>query len=205
MRKSEIITFLFSFAFTLPMMAGNSLDQAGTKAKRNVEKRVSINENIFSGSKEYIAKGLLDADNTISNDAYVEYKSYEKITLKKGFKVSGAKFKASKINSNSSSASLRTLRLNEENIEGGNNEVDLASILVTVSPNPTTGNFTIDFGAENEEGNSVKISDISGKVVFEADNLSQTVSIDLSGKAKGVYFIQTISNGKANVQKIILK
>jgi len=204
MRKSKIITFLFSFAFTLPMMAGTSLDQAGTKAKRNAEKGVSINENIFSGSKEYIAKGLLDADNTISNDAYVEYKSYEKITLKKGFKVSGAKFKASKINGNSS-ASLRSLQINEQNIDGGNNAVDLASSLVTVSPNPTTGNFIIDFGAGNEEGNAVKISDISGKVVFVADNLSQTASIDLSGNAKGVYFIQTNSNGKTNVQKIILK
>lgn len=74
-----------------------------------------------------------------------------------------------------------------------------------LSPNPTTGEFTILFGNESEEGNSVVITDVAGKVVYSAEGLGSEVSINLSDKAKGVYIVKAIANGNIRTEKLILK
>ncbi|MBR4838983.1 MAG: thiol protease/hemagglutinin PrtT [Paludibacteraceae bacterium] len=92
-------------------------------------------------------------------------------------------------------------QIEEENIIN----VDDANNALSIYPNPSTGIFTVDFGEDNTDNKTLRIFDLAGKVIYEVDILGKEASIDLSDQEKGVYFIQTISNGKANVQKIILK
>ncbi|MBP5457875.1 MAG: T9SS type A sorting domain-containing protein, partial [Paludibacteraceae bacterium] len=92
-------------------------------------------------------------------------------------------------------------QIDEENITN----VDDANNALSVYPNPSTGVFTVDFGGDNADNKTLRIFDLAGKIIYEVDILGKEASIDLSDQEKGIYFMQSISNGKTNVQKIILK
>jgi C1A family cysteine protease len=68
-----------------------------------------------------------------------------------------------------------------------------ASASLKVYPNPNNGMFLID-GLENE--NTIEIFDVIGKLVFQSTTANTSLSVDLSGKEKGVYFYRI--QGKVN-------
>ncbi|MCQ2218358.1 MAG: T9SS type A sorting domain-containing protein [Paludibacteraceae bacterium] len=192
----------------------------GCKYAYDIDKHINVNSNISSGSKKYVAGFLLDANNKISNNANVEYKSYNKISLKKGFKVSGAKLKASILACNSSSTSLRSTKIEDLNdIEKENiddvfsdlyklqyvDTIEDCTNIVTISPNPSNGIFTVNFSNGNANSILLKIIDLFGNTIYQEETLSNSVTIDLSDQKKGVYFVQLISNDNTSVQKVILK
>ena len=76
----------------------------------------------------------------------------------------------------------------------------------TIYPNPTTGEFTIDFESWNKNV-SVIVHDLFGKIIYEDKNVN-TVSdqqrINLDNAANGIYFIEVLSGDKKSVQKIIV-
>jgi hypothetical protein len=67
-------------------------------------------------------------------------------------------------------------------------------------PNPSTGIITIN----TETSVNVSIVDVTGKVVFVADNVTKDKNIDLSGLQKGVYLAQISSENATTTEKIIL-
>ena len=74
-----------------------------------------------------------------------------------------------------------------------------------IYPNPSNGLFTIDFN--NYTGNiEVKILNTLNETVFssEADN-AQPLSIDLTGKGSGIYFVFIKTSESESVSKIIVK
>jgi hypothetical protein len=71
---------------------------------------------------------------------------------------------------------------------------------ISVYPNPTKGLITI-----NTENNvDVSISDITGKVVFTKNNVSNNEAINLVGLQNGVYFAKITAEGINEIKKIIL-
>lgn len=61
---------------------------------------------------------------------------------------------------------------------------------ISIYPNPTTGQLTIDFTKVQNFGKvMLQIQDITGKILIEKSNLQQNKELDLSGFANGIYII----------------
>jgi len=88
-------------------------------------------------------------------------------------------------------------------VEAQNKSVDIKLALVTsipktnimnmkIYPNPTTGLFSIELG-ENRNNYLISIYDILGTLVYENNVSGNKHTVDLSSKAKGIYFISVKS------------
>lgn len=82
--------------------------------------------------------------------------------------------------------------------------------VLTCYPNPTTGKFRVSLtGFEKDGPTVININDMKGTVVWQLKwnrALNQSaITIDLSGKAKGLYFIHAVSNGRQASGKVILQ
>lgn len=75
---------------------------------------------------------------------------------------------------------------------------------LAVSPNPTTGDFSVDLGASYAHVTAT-MTDLNGKEIFtEESNHSQFLNLNLDGPA-GVYLLMIESEGKKAVIRIIKK
>ena len=74
---------------------------------------------------------------------------------------------------------------------------------VKVYPNPTSGAITIELPAEDDY--SLRVSDISGRIVAEQQGYGNTINVDLSGQSKGSYPFQLKTNIGIKSSIIILK
>lgn len=79
-----------------------------------------------------------------------------------------------------------------------------------VYPNPTTGATTIDYSLVNASDVTVEVVDITGKVVYTANNANQIagnhqISFDAAGYSNGVYYVNITSNEAKVTQKFIKK
>jgi len=80
---------------------------------------------------------------------------------------------------------------------------------LSVSPNPTSGKFVINMVSATAKDVQVKVINNLGKVIL--DNLNQHVVgnaqqvIDLTGYAKGIYFVQLKSDGKTFNKKVLVR
>jgi hypothetical protein len=83
-------------------------------------------------------------------------------------------------------------------------KVSAGSILVY--PNPTTGNFEVDFSTP-PESLTIEILSLSGKLIFRKsiDNYAgRSITItELQHSAQGVYFLRLITKSQIKVEKII--
>jgi hypothetical protein len=80
---------------------------------------------------------------------------------------------------------------------------------INIFPNPTVGQFTVAANGLNNDNAIVTVRDISGKIVLQ-DNIANsnspfTKQYDLSGKAKGLYFISIIDGEERINQKLIVQ
>lgn len=73
---------------------------------------------------------------------------------------------------------------------------------IKIYPNPTSGKINITSNP-NVEIESLALYTITGKLIFEANNPSNT--LDLNYYPKGVYFLKIVSNRDLVVKKIILE
>ncbi|WP_309640100.1 T9SS type A sorting domain-containing protein [Flavobacterium sp.] len=77
---------------------------------------------------------------------------------------------------------------------------DFKSNTFKVFPNPTNGIISIN----TEVAVNVNIIDVTGKVVFVANNITKDKNIDLSGLQKGMYLAKISSQNATTTEKIIL-
>lgn len=85
---------------------------------------------------------------------------------------------------------------------------DVSSSILRFYPNPATSVINFDFQRNLEKGFSIQLFNFLGKKVYEATNLSQKTSINLSDYNRGVYIYQLfdktgklIESGKFQVSK----
>ena len=71
---------------------------------------------------------------------------------------------------------------------------------LSIYPNPVTNNLTVANSGLIED---LKIFDIQGKIYLNIAPKSETVNIDMSSFAAGVYFLRLVSNGKISTSKVI--
>ena len=76
--------------------------------------------------------------------------------------------------------------------------------LVKVSPNPSKGDFNVDFGTINMAKSSVRVYDAQGKVVFTSENNSNLMTISLDKFANGIYLME-VETSKGRVLKRLAK
>ncbi|MBN1950387.1 MAG: T9SS type A sorting domain-containing protein [Bacteroidales bacterium] len=86
-----------------------------------------------------------------------------------------------------------------------NTELGLSS-QITLSPNPTSGNLTIDLG-ENQPGTvAVQVYNLNGKLVISkklTHNSGEKIKLDLTGQKQGMYIV-TLEYGDQVVSKRII-
>lgn len=80
---------------------------------------------------------------------------------------------------------------------------------IAVLPNPSNGNVEIRCSNKNFTNTKVNLIDVTGRIVsstnFHNDNSFWSQTLDWSNQAKGVYFVQFISESKVLTQKIIIE
>ncbi len=73
---------------------------------------------------------------------------------------------------------------------------------ISIYPNPTTGQFTIDLRG-SARPRSVEITDITGKIIYNTTMEHVALQIDISENASGIYFIKFQNNETVKILKVI--
>ena len=63
------------------------------------------------------------------------------------------------------------------------------NIFFRVFPNPASNNLTVDLGDLNGVNTTIKLYDLSNKLIIEKQSTS-TIMLDVSGYAKGIYLVE---------------
>lgn len=92
--------------------------------------------------------------------------------------------------------------MNEEKINPENAKDQAFQYVDALSPNPTTGKFSVTF-SKSLLNASVGILDNNGKVIVQFKANGYKVDFDLSPYAAGMYFIRIEENGKAITKKVV--
>jgi len=81
----------------------------------------------------------------------------------------------------------------------------LSKVIESIYPNPSTGQFRIDFKDYNGEEIEVEIRSLSGKLVYKNSLAAQTNTINLEYLADGVYVLQIQKNNQLFGQSIVIQ
>ncbi len=79
---------------------------------------------------------------------------------------------------------------------------DVESARVTLYPNPASQMVTIG-GIEGEA--TVSIVDMNGREVYSTNSASESLTLDLTGYAKGAYFVRITGERTQAIRKLIVK
>jgi trimeric autotransporter adhesin len=71
---------------------------------------------------------------------------------------------------------------------------------ISIQPNPNNGEFVI---RASKNMNSIKITDVFGKVIQVLQPSGLEIAIDIQGQAKGMYFVNVMTDGKQQIFKVV--
>ena len=75
-----------------------------------------------------------------------------------------------------------------------------------ISPNHTTGIFTLDAGRQTPDAKQITIYNAYGERIYSASVIGHPSSvIDLSSHPAGIYFIKVISEGTIYTEKVVVQ
>ena len=80
---------------------------------------------------------------------------------------------------------------------------ELSNNLFAIFPNPTSGNFTIDFKTNSIENTSFEIYDAIGKLILKETVTKNISNISLGQFAKGIYSVRIKNNNSYTVIRVI--
>jgi len=147
-------------------------------------------------------------DVIVRNGSQVTYTAGQKIILQPGFRAeTGSIFKAI-IAPCPNSFRIESPELADTTDMEKENSFTDENSPIYISPNPTTGKFTIQIADEDEFPNinyHLEIHNTLGQVVFKSLILNPNSLIDFSAHSKGIYFIKLISEGNIYTEKIIIQ
>ena len=75
-------------------------------------------------------------------------------------------------------------------------------INISISPNPTNGNFNIQ--VSKDENMQINIYDVIGECIYQHTSISANFQIDLDEAKNGVYFLQLITEHGTATKKLII-
>jgi hypothetical protein len=91
----------------------------------------------------------------------------------------------------------------------GVRKVSSAPSGLKISPNPSTGHFTIQFTVDALEETFIEVSDLAGKLIrresvytHDGENIKQ---LHLGNAERGVYFLTIRNSGGGKTQKIVIQ
>ncbi len=76
---------------------------------------------------------------------------------------------------------------------------------LSIVPNPSNGIFTVNVKGLNTEKTVLEIYTVSGKLIMKRNMTSESLNIDLSEQAKGIYFIKLMSEKQVFNSKLIIE
>ncbi len=77
---------------------------------------------------------------------------------------------------------------------------------LSIYPNPSDGQFTIDASALAADNFDIQVYDLTGAAILKtSSNGQETINIDLSTFAKGVYHVRFVSGGLVLTRKVVLR
>ena len=82
----------------------------------------------------------------------------------------------------------------------GDDAVEEVAFASNVYPNPAQDFVTV----ESSDADYVEVVDVYGRVMFSSE-MNETVKVDMSEFASGIYFVKLQANGATSVQKIMKK
>lgn len=87
------------------------------------------------------------------------------------------------------------------------NELSIASPF-TISPNPSSGDFLISWKSQNVHLSNWEVTNSIGEIIrhqaYET-GISNSMKIDLSNQAKGVYFLTLTGKNSKSVKKLVIE
>lgn len=91
----------------------------------------------------------------------------------------------------------------------GNEDLSIQSKDLNISPNPFNNTASIEYGINATQDVSLKITDLTGKVVYEKEMGTQnagthTIDLDATNFAEGTYLYSIITNGQATTKRMVV-
>jgi len=85
-------------------------------------------------------------------------------------------------------------------------EILIGNGAISITPNPSTGIFTLDAGKQTPDTKQITIYNAYGERIYSASVIGHRSSvIDLSSHSKGIYFVKVQTAEKVFTEKIILQ
>jgi hypothetical protein len=81
---------------------------------------------------------------------------------------------------------------------------DLGNFNLLITPNPSHGQFSINFGELQEINTTISVTDHLGRLVWNSDFIKPEFDIDLSDKPEGLYFLQLKTPSTVFTSKLII-
>ena len=86
----------------------------------------------------------------------------------------------------------------------GTEPITKSAQVITVSPNPSNGIFTINLGDNENENAMVTVYNSYGKIIYSAQhNGERVVNLNLTQAENGVYLFNVIAGGNNVMLKLI--
>lgn len=76
---------------------------------------------------------------------------------------------------------------------------------ISIQPNPTNGSFTVVMKNEERVNAKLTLFNIFGNVIFQQVISNPSAIIDISGEAKGIYYLKVENGQKVSVEKIVFQ
>jgi hypothetical protein len=151
---------------------------------------------------------------TVQSGQQLEIVAKNSITLEAGFSAETGSTFSARIEPTVCGSTLKSVSiengqdsvLSAKNIDNLNITEKTSNILVY--PNPNDGSFVIDFGTNNNKDFVLRITDMSGKLIYSIDRIETTTFlVHLNNNFKGTYILYLFNNKSNEVitHKIILK
>lgn len=108
--------------------------------------------------------------------------------------------------SSTSNQDLHLARISDLSLSNGNEKQFFNSnITVSAFPNPSKGQFILDFGEDNING-IIEVKNELGQIIWKKEVFGTSqINLDLSEQADGLYFLFLYSQGDLIVNKLIIQ
>ena len=147
-----------------------------------------------------ITAGYGTSDFTVNSGANCWLIAGNQIKLLPGVKIeSGGSFKAKIYSAFSATKSAKYT----SNLISGVSTDEIVDASVILYPNPTSGRIWLQADNDGEEIR-ISIYDLNGRCLFEKSTHEQTVEIDLSNEANGLYILKIQFSNQTYIRRIIL-